>query len=64
MLATFKFVPLHDAQFEAAEKGRIDLLLVADDGTAPAHFAKEVAFGMYNRAALPAPISVVVIALG
>jgi DNA-binding transcriptional LysR family regulator len=34
---TFKFVPLHDAQFEAAEKGRIDLLLVADDGTAPAH---------------------------
>jgi DNA-binding transcriptional LysR family regulator len=43
---TFKFVPLHDAQFEAAEKGRIDLLLVADDGTAPAHFAKEVIFAV------------------
>jgi DNA-binding transcriptional LysR family regulator len=37
---SFNFVPLHDAQFEATEKGRIDLLLVADDGTAPAHFAK------------------------
>jgi DNA-binding transcriptional LysR family regulator len=41
---SFSFVPLHDAQFEATEKGRIDLLLVADDGTAPAHFAKEVIF--------------------
>jgi len=41
---SFNFVPLHDAQFEAAEKGRIDLLLVADDGTAPAHFASEVIF--------------------
>jgi DNA-binding transcriptional LysR family regulator len=41
---SFNFVPLHDAQFEATEKGRIDLLLVADDGTAPAHFAKEVIF--------------------
>jgi DNA-binding transcriptional LysR family regulator len=40
----FRFVPLHDAQVEAMEKGRIDLLLVADDGTAPAHFAKEVIF--------------------
>jgi DNA-binding transcriptional LysR family regulator len=44
---TFKFVPPHDAQFEAAEKGRIDLLLVADDGTAPAHFAKEVIFEVH-----------------
>jgi DNA-binding transcriptional LysR family regulator len=41
---SFNFVPLHDAQFDATEKGRIDLLLVADDGTAPAHFAKEVIF--------------------
>jgi DNA-binding transcriptional LysR family regulator len=41
---SFNFVPLHDAQFEAIEKGRIDLLLVADDGTAPVHFAKEVIF--------------------
>ena len=43
-MVSFNFVPLHDAQFEATEKGRIDLLLVADDGTAPAHFAKEVIF--------------------
>jgi len=41
---SFNFVPLHDAQFEATEKGLIDLLLVADDGTAPAHFANEVIF--------------------
>ena len=41
---SFNFVPLHDAQFDATEKGRIDLLLVADDGTTPAHFAKEVIF--------------------
>ena len=41
---SFNFAPLHDAQFEATEKGRIDLLLVADDGTTPAHFAKEVIF--------------------
>jgi DNA-binding transcriptional LysR family regulator len=41
---SFNFVPWHPAQFEATEKGRIDLLLVADDGTAPAHFAKEVIF--------------------
>lgn len=41
---SFNFLPLHDAQFEAAEKGRIDLLLIADDGTAPAHFASEVIF--------------------
>lgn len=41
---SFIFVPLHDAQFEAMEKGRIDLLLVADDGTAPAHFAREAIF--------------------
>lgn len=41
---SFVFVPLHEAQFEATEKGRIDLLLVADDGTAPTHFAKEVIF--------------------
>jgi DNA-binding transcriptional LysR family regulator len=41
---SFHFVPLHDGTFEAIEKGRIDLLLNADDGTAPAHFAKEVIF--------------------
>ena len=43
-MVSFIFGPLHDAQFDATEKGRIDLLLVADDGTAPAHFAKEVIF--------------------
>ena len=41
---SFIFIPLHEGQFEATEKGRVDLLLVADDGTAPAHFAKEVIF--------------------
>jgi DNA-binding transcriptional LysR family regulator len=41
---SFNFVPLHDGSFEAIEKGRIDLLLNADDGTAPTHFAKEIIF--------------------
>lgn len=41
---SFHFVPLHDGTYEALEKGRIDLVLNADDGTAPAHFAKEVIF--------------------
>ena len=41
---TFSFVPLHEAQFEAMEKGRIDLLLVADDGVAPSHLAREIIF--------------------
>jgi DNA-binding transcriptional LysR family regulator len=41
---SFSFLPLHDGQFEAMEKGRIDLMLVADDGYAPTHFAKEVIF--------------------
>ena len=41
---SLNFVPLHDGTFEAIEKGRIDLLLNADDGTAPTHFAKEVIF--------------------
>src|SRR5271170_6077369 len=38
----FQFLPLHDGTFEAMEKGRIDMVLIADDGTAPAHFATEV----------------------
>jgi DNA-binding transcriptional LysR family regulator len=41
---SFDFTPLHDGTFEEIEKGRLDLLLNADDGTAPAHFAKEVIF--------------------
>ena len=40
----FNFLPLHDGQFEAMEKGRLDMALVADDGYAPTHFAKEVIF--------------------
>lgn len=40
----FTFVPLHDAQFEAIEKGRIDLILLADDGVAPSHLAREIIF--------------------
>jgi len=41
---SFDFVPLHDGTFEAIDKGRLDLLLNADDGTAPAHFAREIIF--------------------
>lgn len=41
---SFDFIPLHDGTFEAIEKGRLDLVLIADDGTAPAHFATEVIF--------------------
>src|SRR6202789_28378 len=41
---SLNFVPLHDGTFEAVEKGRLDLLLNADDGTAPAHFANEIIF--------------------
>lgn len=41
---SFIFVPLHEVQFEATDKGRVDLVLVADDGTAPVHFVKEVIF--------------------
>jgi DNA-binding transcriptional LysR family regulator len=41
---SFHFMPLHDGTFEAMEKGRIDLVLTADDGYAPAHLAKEAIF--------------------
>jgi DNA-binding transcriptional LysR family regulator len=41
---SLNFVPFHDGTFEAIEKGRLDLLLVADDGTAPPHFANEIIF--------------------
>jgi len=41
---SFHFMPLHDGTFEAMEKGRIDLVLNADDGYAPAHLAKEAIF--------------------
>ena len=41
---SFNFLPLHDGQFEAMEKGRLDRVLVADDGYAPTRLAKEVIF--------------------
>src|SRR5437899_7397574 len=41
---SFDFVPLHQGQYDAVEKGRLDLLLNADDGTVPTHVAKEVIF--------------------
>ena len=41
---SFTFLPLRGGQFEAMEKGRIDLMLVADDGYVPTHFANEVIF--------------------
>ncbi len=41
---SFDFRPLYDGQFEAMEKGRLDMVLVGDDGSAPTHFAKEVIF--------------------
>ena len=41
---TFNFVPLHGGQYDALEKGRLDLLLNGDDGTTPVHLSKEVIF--------------------
>jgi DNA-binding transcriptional LysR family regulator len=38
------FVPLHEGQHDALEKGRLDLLLSADDATLPVHLMKEVVF--------------------
>jgi DNA-binding transcriptional LysR family regulator len=40
----FDFVPLHEGQHDALDKGRLDLLLSAEDGTVPTHLAKEVIF--------------------
>ena len=41
---TFDISAWHDGAFEALERGRIDLLLNADDGTMPSQFATEVIF--------------------
>jgi DNA-binding transcriptional LysR family regulator len=41
---SFDFVALHDGTFEAMEKGRLDLLLNADDGHLPSQFASEIIF--------------------
>jgi DNA-binding transcriptional LysR family regulator len=40
----FSFVPLHAGQYEALEKGRIDLVLDADHDTSAFHLSKEVIF--------------------
>jgi DNA-binding transcriptional LysR family regulator len=40
----FSFVPLHAGQYEALEKGRLDLVLNADHDTATVHLSKEVIF--------------------
>jgi DNA-binding transcriptional LysR family regulator len=40
----FSFVPLHAGQYEALEKGRLDLVLNADHDTSTSHFSKEVIF--------------------
>jgi DNA-binding transcriptional LysR family regulator len=41
---SFDFVLTHAGLYEDLEKGRLDLAFNADDGTAPAHFSKEVIF--------------------
>jgi DNA-binding transcriptional LysR family regulator len=40
----FSFVPLHAGQYEALEKGRIDLVLDSDHDTSTSHLSKEVIF--------------------
>lgn len=40
----FRFVPLHAGQYEALEKGRLDLVLNADHDTSALHLNKEVIF--------------------
>jgi DNA-binding transcriptional LysR family regulator len=40
----FSFVPLHAGQYEALEKGRLDLVLNADHDTSSSHLNKEVIF--------------------
>ena len=41
---SFEISPLNDGVFEATERGRIDLLLHADDGNVPHNFARSVIF--------------------
>ena len=40
----FSFVPLHAGQYDALEKGRLDLVLNADHDTSAFHLSKEVIF--------------------
>jgi DNA-binding transcriptional LysR family regulator len=41
---SFEFVPFGDPTFDAIDKGRIDLMLNADDGYLPPRFASELIF--------------------
>jgi DNA-binding transcriptional LysR family regulator len=41
---SFDFVSFHDGTFEAIERGRLDLMLNADDGYIPSQFIMEVIF--------------------
>jgi DNA-binding transcriptional LysR family regulator len=41
---SFDFVPFHAGVYEDLSKGRLDLAINADDGSAPAHLNKEVIF--------------------
>ena len=41
---SFSFVPLHSGQYEALEKGRLDLVLNADHDTSAFHLNKEAIF--------------------
>lgn len=41
---SIELFPLSDHNFEAIEKGRLDLMLNADDGYLPARFASEIIF--------------------
>jgi len=41
---TFDFVAWHDGAFAALERGRLDLLLNADDGNLPPHFSSEILY--------------------
>ena len=41
---SIEFVPFGDPTFDAIEKGRLDLMLNADDGYLPPRFAREVIF--------------------
>jgi DNA-binding transcriptional LysR family regulator len=42
---SIEFVPFGGPTFDAIEKGRLDLMLNADDGYLPPHFASEMIFG-------------------
>ncbi len=40
----FDILPLNDEMFDAMDRGRIDLLLYADDGNVPTHIARQILF--------------------